>query len=41
MKYLLRTIPTLAMVLAAVALVTAAPAGAKVEGDTIIIGSAI
>ncbi len=41
MKTLLRTIPTLAMGLAAVALVTAAPAGAKVEGDTIVIGSAI
>ena len=41
MKTFLKTIPTLAMGFAAMALVMAAPAGAKVEGDTIIIGSAI
>jgi branched-chain amino acid transport system substrate-binding protein len=34
-------IPKLALGIAAIALVAAAPAGAKVEGDTIIIGSAI
>ncbi|MCH7888342.1 MAG: amino acid ABC transporter substrate-binding protein [Proteobacteria bacterium] len=36
-----RMIPKLVLGIAAIALVAAAPAGAKVEGDTIIIGSAI
>ena len=36
-----RTIPTLALGAAALGLVMAAPASAKVEGDTIVIGSAI
>ena len=36
-----KTIPKLAIGVAAVGLVAAAPASAKVEGDTIIIGSAL
>ena len=37
----LRTVPTLVAVLAALGLLTGAPANAKVEGDTIIFGAAL